>query len=620
MRISSILWAAPLGQEFDWSTEKIEKSRMNLVKNLYHILAFRLNRACFSALLVTALVFGASFSMTAPARAQLHAEFEDFPLSLSGNYLAGRFAGSVRDADRAADFYARALLADPDNADILERAFLLEVSAGNMERAVQLADRVLELGRNNRMAFYISGLSDLLAKRFSKSIGKFERAARGQIGKLTSGLLTAWAYKGIGDLDAALKALVPLSKTQSFVIFKTFHSAMVADALGATAKAREFFESAYRVTGSSLRVTLAYGNFLERHKKQKKAIEIYDDFLKRIPRHPLVSEARNRALKGTQPIHFAQPSKHGAAEAMFGIASALSQDSSSDLALVYTQMALYLRPAAPATWTLLGDIHEDMKKYGLALTSYDQVSEKSSLRKNAEIRIAANLDRMDRTEDAVKKLESIIKAYPNDYDPLLVLGNMMRGRSKFQEAVDAYSRALKFIGPVTKRHWSIYYFRGISYERTKQWEKAEVDLKKALELAPDQPLVLNYLGYSWVEQKLHLDRAMNMIRKAVKLRPADGYIVDSLGWAHYRLGDFENATKSLERAVGLKPDDPVINDHLGDAYWRVGRKLEARFQWQHAHDLKPEPENLVKIKLKLKNGLDDILDTKEASQLSGNKT
>jgi len=597
---------------------------MTVVEKLNVTIAQRLKRSGLFLFLLGGLAFASIYAMApAAAQARTDEDHDDYPmsLSLSGNYLAGRFAGTKRDADRAAGFYARALLSDPDNLDILEPAFLLEVSAGNIERAVQLANKLIKLGRDNRMAFYISGLENFLSKRFSKSTEKFDRAARGQIGILTSGLLNAWAYKGVGDLDAALKALVPLSKTQSFVVFKTYHSALIADALGSVTKAQEFYQSAYRGTGSSLRITLAYGNFLERRNKQKQAVEIYNAFLSRVPRHPLVAEARDRALKGTIPPYFARTAKDGASEAMFGVASALSQDSSSDLALIYTQMALFLNPTSPSAWTLLGDIYEDMKKNGLALTSYDQVTEKSSLRKNAEIRIAANLDRLDRTDDAVEKLKSVIATYPKDYDPLLALGNMMRGRSKFKEAVEAYSSAFALMVPAITPKWSFYYFRGISYERINQWEKAEADLLKALELEPDQPLVLNYLGYSWVDKKLNLKRALDMIRMAVKLRPADGYIVDSLGWAQYRLNDFENAVKTLERAVNLKPDDPIINDHLGDAYWRVGRKLEARFQWQHAIDLKADPENQLKIKQKLKNGLGGgEPDTKEASQPAGNKT
>ena len=128
----------------------------------------------------------------------------------------------------------------------------------------------------------------------------------------------------------------------------------------------------------------------------------------------------------------------------------------------------------------------------------------------------------------------------------------------------------------------MFYFRGICYERSKQWPQAEADLKKALQLYPDQPLVLNYLGYSWIDQGVNLDEGMNMIRRAVEQRPDDGYIVNSLGWANFRIGNYDEAVKELERAVELKPDDPTINDHLGDAYWRVGRVLEARFQWSHA--------------------------------------
>jgi Flp pilus assembly protein TadD len=155
----------------------------------------------------------------------------------------------------------------------------------------------------------------------------------------------------------------------------------------------------------------------------------------------------------------------------------------------------------------------------------------------------------------------------------------------------------------TKAHWTLFYVRGIAFERSKQWDKAEADLKKALELSPDQPLVLNYLGYSWVDQGRNLDEGLAMIKKAVELQPDDGFIVDSLGWAYFRLGRFEEAVTELERAIELQPDDPVLNDHLGDAYWKVGRQLEAQFQWSHAKELKPEATELAKIEAKLKNGL-----------------
>jgi Flp pilus assembly protein TadD len=199
----------------------------------------------------------------------------------------------------------------------------------------------------------------------------------------------------------------------------------------------------------------------------------------------------------------------------------------------------------------------------------------------------------------------------------MALGNVLRARKQFAECADVYSKAIDTITKDEKSNWLIYYYRGICYERAKQWPKAQADLQKSLELFPEQPLVLNYLGYSWIDQGIHLDEGMSMIKRAVDQRADDGYIVDSLGWAHYRLGHMDEAVKQLERAVELKPEDPTINDHLGDAYWRVGRTLEAQFQWSHARDLKPEPEDLAKIESKLKSGLPD--DTSSAADAEQRK-
>jgi Flp pilus assembly protein TadD len=233
------------------------------------------------------------------------------------------------------------------------------------------------------------------------------------------------------------------------------------------------------------------------------------------------------------------------------------------------------------------------------------VPDKSPLKRNAEIQLALNLDSTERTDEAKQHLQKLIAEQPNDIDAIMALGNILRSRKTFSECADVYSKGIAAIGTPERSNWTVFYFRGICYERAKEWGKAEADLKKALELFPDQPHVLNYLGYSWVDQGINLDEGMSMIRRAVDQRPDDGYIVDSLGWAYYRLGNYEEATKNLERAVELRPEDPTINDHLGDGYWRVGRQLEARFQWSHARDLKPEPDELAKIDQKLKDGLPD---------------
>jgi Flp pilus assembly protein TadD len=229
----------------------------------------------------------------------------------------------------------------------------------------------------------------------------------------------------------------------------------------------------------------------------------------------------------------------------------------------------------------------------------------SPLRRNADIQMAVNLDTIDKTEEAKQRLQKLLKEHPDDIDAIMALGSILRGRKEFAECAQVYSKGVDTIANPERPNWLIFYFRGICNERAKAWDKAEADLKQALKLYPDQPHVLNYLGYSWIDQGINLDEGMRMIRRAVEQRPDDGYIVDSLGWAYFRTGNYDEAVKNLERAVELKPDDPTINDHLGDAYAKIGRTLEAEFQWAHARDLKPEPEDLVKIKQKLANGLTD---------------
>ena len=295
----------------------------------------------------------------------------------------------------------------------------------------------------------------------------------------------------------------------------------------------------------------------------------------------------------------------GAAEALYGLGASLGRRGGEDLGLVYLQLALYLSPNHPLALLSLADLYESLKKPELAIKAYERIPQTSPLHRNAAIQMATDLDALDRSDEAEKHLIALVKEYPDDLEAIMALGNVQRGHKKFAECADTYSKGVKALGTPDKANWVLFYFRGICYERSKQWPQSEADLKKALELFPDQPQVLNYLGYSWIDQGVHLDDGMAMIKKAVQQRPDDGYIVDSLGWAYFKLGNYDEAAKQLERAIELKPEDPTINDHLGDAYWRVGRTLEARFQWAHARDLKPDPEDLPKILEKLKNGLPD---------------
>ncbi|MEP2459301.1 MAG: tetratricopeptide repeat protein, partial [Nitratireductor sp.] len=241
---------------------------------------------------------------------------------------------------------------------------------------------------------------------------------------------------------------------------------------------------------------------------------------------------------------------------------------------------------------------------------YEKVPADSPLSRIAGLQLGLNLADLDRHEAAKVHLRQLLRDDPDDMRAYLALGGVLASKEEYGEAALLYDDAVERIDEPERADWNVFYQRGIAYERLKQWEKAEPNFRKALELYPDQPQVLNYLGYSWVDMNMNLEQGLDLIRRAVASRPNDGYIVDSLGWAYYRLGRFEEAVTELERAVSLKPDDPILNDHLGDAYWRAGRRLEATFQWAHARDMKPDPDVLVEVERKLAEGLPPLEEQK----------
>ncbi|MCP5081446.1 MAG: tetratricopeptide repeat protein [Alphaproteobacteria bacterium] len=536
--------------------------------------------------------------LTAPAVAQSSGSD-----SLSGAYLAGIHAGKARDTDAAATYISRALQRDPDDPELIARAFMLELGRGDLKKATRLARRVVANEKRHRVARLVLALQSFQTGKQVKAREHLEHASYTPIGQLTSALLIGWSWAAEGKMEMAIKALKQLDSTESFSVYKTFHSGLIADFLNQPKRAAAFFERTYDDAGTSLRVVQAYGNFLERQGKPDEALKVYEKFDASTSGHPLVDEALNRAKTGGKAPKFINSGLHGAAEALFSLSSALADQSGVDLALLYAQSALQIRPQFAVAQTLLGDIYEDTKRYQHAIDAYKKVPTTSSLRPNADIRIAINYDRIGNFEEAEKRLTAQIEADGKSFKPALNLGNLLRGHEKFAKAAEFYTAAIAKLDKVETKHWTMFYFRGICYERSKQWPLAEADFKKALELRPEQPLVFNYLGYSWIEKGLNLKEALGMIERAVELRPNDGYIVDSLGWAHYKLRNYDLAAKHLERAVELKPQDPVINDHLGDAYWRVDRKLEARFQWQRARDNKPEADVLEIVMKKLKGGL-----------------
>ncbi len=524
-------------------------------------------------------------------------------ITAAGAYLAARHAGRMRDAAAAAEFYQAALAHDPKNEDLLDRAFLSMVIGGHIPEAVKFANRVVHADKNDRVGRLVLGVHAIKEKHYATARRDLTHSVRGPITDLTATLLTAWAETGAGNIKDAVATIDRLSGPDWYAIFKDLHAGMMLDLTGHKKAAGKRFEAAYKLDPTALRVVEAYGSWTSRNKSAKEALTIFETFDKVLPSHPLVTQAMDRLKAGAKLPLLVTNAQAGAAEALYGLGASLGRRGGEDLGLVYLQLALYLKPDHPMALLSLADLYEQLKKPDLALKVYERVPAKSPLRRNALIQMAADLDTLDRPEEAQKNLEAVIKEHPQDREAIMALGNVQRAHKKFAECAATYSKGIALIPHPDKSNWVNFYFRGICYERSHQWPKAEADLQEALKLFPEQPHVLNYLGYSWVDQGTHLDEGMAMIKRAVAQRPDDGYIVDSLGWAYYKLGNYDEAVKQLDRAVELKPEDPTINDHLGDAYWRVGRTLEAKFQWTHARDLKPDPEDLPKIEAKLKNGL-----------------
>ena len=552
-----------------------------------------------AAAIGAAVILSLSSAYAAPAPSQQDVS----PDNAAGNYLAARHAGIERDAASAAAYYLNVLKTDPHNADLLSHAFLSVLTDGDVDQAAKLADKLLQVDHNDRIARLVLGARALKQRQFGLARQDFAQSVHGPVTDLVAALLSAWATAGSGDVRGAVDEMDRLSGPDWYGIFKDLHAGMMLDLANRKKDAGKRYESAYKADSTALRTVQAYGRYLSRSGGKDAALKIYGEFDKALPDHPLIQQEEKQVADGGKLPPLVESPQAGAAEALYGIGASIGRRGGEDLALVYLQLALYLEPNHGMALMSLADLYETLKKPDLAIKIYERVPASSPLQRSAQIQSAIDLDALDKTDEAKKRLDHVVTEHPKDTEALMALGNIERGRKDFPGCANSYGKAIATIPEPKKSNWVMFYFRGICYERSDQWPSAEADMQKALQLFPDQPLVLNYLGYSWVDKGLHLDEGMDMIRKAVEQRPDDGYIVDSLGWAYFRTGNYDEAVKNLERAVLLKPDDPTINDHLGDAYWRVGRTLEAHFQWAQAKDFKPEPDELATLEKKLQDGL-----------------
>lgn len=533
-----------------------------------------------------------------------------------GNYLAGRHAQTNRDIPSAVEFLAAALAADPDNRGLMRRTFMLTAMEGDIEKALPLARRIVGQTPKAPIANMILIIAAIRDEQYGAARERLAALPEDEgMNTFMLPLLGAWTQVGLGDIDGALEALKPLKANKGFKAMFDLHTALINEMAGHPDVAIEAYQKTIETPGNlSLRLVELLGSLYERSSRADEAKALYRRYMDEHPTSPLMGPALARLEKGGAPQNPVTTASDGAAEAMFGVSNSVRQRTTQDAALVFGRMALALKPDFPLAQILVADILEADNRLEMANDIYASIDRGSPFSWPARLSIAANLNRLDRIDEAVQRLEAMGKENPVLADSYINLGDILRGRDRFAEAISAYDRAFDRIVKLERRHWTLLYARGIALERAKKWPRAEADFLKALEFEPEQPYVLNYLGYSWIDQGLHLDRARKMIEKAVQLRPNDGYIVDSMGWALYRIGDFDGAARELDRAIELRPEDPVINDHLGDAYWKVGRRAEARFQWLRALSLEPEVSLRPAIEAKIERGLIEGNAAKNASE------
>ena len=522
--------------------------------------------------------------------------------SPAGDYLAAFVASEDRDTLAAATFFREVLRSDPRNPKLLESAFAAALANGNMADSFSLADRLLKLDPKNGLAHLAIGIRSIKAKQYSAARTELSQGSVNGQRDITATLLTAWAFAGAGDEKRAIATMDRVNDPR-FSVFRDYHAGLIAQLFDDMPEAGKRLKAAYAAEKSTLRVIDAYARFIDRQGDTAGAKKIYLDFNDLLPNHPLVTSAIADIDAGRKLEPLVKSADAGAAEVLYGLGAIGSQANEDLASMIYLRLSLYLDPDNSLALVTLADTYERQNQGQRAIDIYGAVPQKSPLRDNSDIQAALILDTIGKSDEATKRLQTIVAAHPKDSDALLALANLQRAHKQFEDATATYTQALDLTAPDDKTAWSTYYFRGICQERSKHWPAAEADFKKALDLSPDQPLVLNYLGYSWVDQGSNLDEAFKMLNRAVELRPTDGYIVDSLGWAYFQLGKYDQAVSELEKAIDLKPGDSTINDHLGDAYWKVGRKLEAVWQWNHARDSDPDPEDLPKILDKIAHGL-----------------
>jgi len=525
--------------------------------------------------------------------------------SPAGLYLAGQHAVDAGDMKTAADLLPLALQSDPGNGALAQQALIALISDGRFDQAIALAKQTVEVDPKAPLAAIMLSVDAVHRDKPAEARKLLTGMGEDAVGRIAQPLVLAWLTLEEQGLDQAEEAMKPINAVDGLKPLVESHIAMMEVIAGKPDAAEKRFAGLVNDDHITSHVIEVYLDLLHRQGKDQEALKVLAKFrgmsdeITGVMADKLEEKLKQPAPK--QPL-IDTPAK-GVAEVLFDIGGLLRSDKLNGQSILFSRLALYLNPQLDIAKLLVAGLLQDGKHLDSAIDVYRAIPADSPYHWSAQLAIADNLRDLNKTDDALKQLQDLVASEPKRSEAAIALGDLYRKEKRFSDAAAAYTTAIERIGKPQQNDWALFYFRGTAYERNKQWDKAEPDFLKALELSPDQPYVLNYLAYTWVEKREHLDQALPMLEKAVEARPEEGFIVDSLGWAYYQLGHYDKAVGYLERAVELQPDDPVLNDHLGDAYWRVGRKAEARFQWSRALNFKPEPDQVGQIQGKIEKGL-----------------
>ncbi len=529
----------------------------------------------------------------------------------SGSYLAGRQAIYQSDYEAAERYYTLALAADPQNDKLLESVVLARLALGQVERALPVAKAIEERGLPSQAARMVISTDLIVDEKFDELLAR-DPETQG-VGPLVDGLLIAWTLLGQGEMTKAMEKFDEVSTQDGLREFALYHKAMALASIGDFEGAEAVFSDGPGSVGRfSRRAALARAEVLSQLDRNDDALQFLDDVFA-AGSDPTIEGYTHRLTEGeTLPFTHVQTARDGMAEVYFSVGAALRAEAALDYVLLYSRIAAHLRPDHVDAILLSAELLDALKQYDLAVEAYRQVPADSPDHHSAELGRADVLIDSGKKDAAVEVLQALAAKSPDLPGVHVALADLRRQQEDYDAAVTSYDRAIELSEDGVRGNWFLHYARGISHERLKNWDNAEADFRRALELNPDQPQVLNYLGYSLVERREKLDEALDMIQRAVAARPESGYIVDSLGWVLFRLGRYDEAVGHMERAVELMPVDPVVNDHLGDVYWAVGRAREAEFQWKRAlsfidpmdTDGEADPD---RIRRKIEVGLDAVL-------------